>query len=316
MQLPDIIQSEETVLRIVDRFISSSIAKASSKKAYCWVLRAFFKFLKETDSKTNAEEVIAKYNQFLEQKGLRPTTIRFYFSPLRQFFKHLDLQGFPNNIASTLKNPPLERSIRFCDDLSIAQIKQLLRVIPKSTLQGLRDRAIVEVMLRTGLKACEIVKATFKDFEVLNEPGKMRWWVGEKGERGSDFVVLLDETIKPIMKYVKAREDLTGTLNLNDPIFVSLSNRNYGALTIYSISRLIKKYLRKAGISSINGSSQVLRHTYSLLALQGGASAFELYSGLRYKNLDSIRIYLRDMEKIEKISLQSANRKASIESDL
>lgn len=293
MAAPNFIQSKDRTLKVVNQFLSASHIKDSSKARYRNALQVFLRFLKESNFKQITPEVIESYKNFLE-KRLKPKTICFYLCALRRFFKYTEASGLHPDVASKVKNPYIEKTLRLRDDLSIGKIKKLLSAIPKRTLQGMRDRAIIQTMLRTGIKCCELVKATFRDLEWSDEANEQLLWIGPKGS--SNFVQLIGDTLKPILAYIKEREAVRPLKNPDEPIFASLSDRNYGRpLTIYSVSRLVKNYMRKARIRSVNGSAASLRHTFALLAIKSGCSPFELSSAMRYKS-DGICTYLRDLE--------------------
>ena len=79
-----------------------------------------------------------------------------------------------------------------------------------------------------------------------------------------------------------------------DPIFVSLSDRNYGKkLTIFSLSRIIKRRLRAAGFDSKRITAHSLRHTFASNLLEEGAEVISIRELLGHASVASSERYAR-----------------------
>jgi integrase len=120
-------------------------------------------------------------------------------------------------------------------------------------------------------------------------------WVRGKGRDGKDeFVVLTEDSLEPIRLYLRSRM----LKDKKEPLFASLSDRNYGKrITTFSLSRLIKGYLRRAGLNSRRLSAHSLRHTFGVLSIKSGASLYEVQLAMRHMAPTTTEVYLGDIEQ-------------------
>ena len=103
--------------------------------------------------------------------------------------------------------------------LTTDQIKSALAVFDTTTLDGLRDHALFNLLVRTGLITEEVSRATVGDLR--QESGEAILLVQGKGrDSKDDFVLLVDETLRPLRKYLASR----GPLSENEPLFCSTSS--------------------------------------------------------------------------------------------
>ncbi|PJF37928.1 MAG: hypothetical protein CUN55_19590, partial [Phototrophicales bacterium] len=113
--------------------------------------------------------------------------------------------------------------------------------------------------------------------------------------------------LEPLRNYLRARN----VRHHDAPLFASLSDRNYGKpLTIFSLSRIIKNRLRAAGLNSKRITAHSLRHTFGVLAMQAGASLYEVQLAMRHTAPTTTQLYLGDIERIKRLEA-SPERKIS-----
>jgi len=112
------------------------------------------------------------------------------------------LRLYPN-IARGIKGAKKTRGFKK-DPLTVAQVKELLRGIDRSTPQGKRDYALLNLFIRTGLRTIEAVRAEVGD--IRQEGGEAVLWIQGKGRDTKDeFVLLTPETLRPINEYLQTR---------------------------------------------------------------------------------------------------------------
>ena len=178
--------------------------------------------------------------------------------------------------------------------MTIEQAKRLLSSVDRNFLIGKRDYAILNLLLRTGLRTIEIIRANVGD--LCQEGGEAVLWIQGKGRDDKDeFVILTDYTLSPLHEYLSSR----GKKKDKAPLFASHSNRNYNSrLTTFSISRIIKQYLRQIGLDNKRLTAHSLRHTAITLSLQGGATIQEAKALGRHASIDTTMIYAHNIERI------------------
>ena len=119
--------------------------------------------------------------------------------------------------------------------------------------------------------------------------------------------MLTKEALDPIRDYLAARAPLSDYA----PLFASVSDRNYGKrITIYTLSRLIKRRLRNVGIDERAITAHSLRHTFGVLSMQAGASLYEVQLAMRHTSPTTTELYLGDIEKMKRMEA-SPERKLS-----
>ncbi|HVX00887.1 MAG TPA: tyrosine-type recombinase/integrase [Candidatus Babeliaceae bacterium] len=288
-----VLQEYET---LINRFIISQDIARVSRSTYKSSLRQFFNWFFEQNVKNPTRETILAYKESLDAKGLRPFTRSSYLVAVRKFFEWAEgLKIYPN-IAKGIKGAKRSLKSHQKDSLSVEQIKLLLNSINTKTFQGQRDFALINLLFRTGLRLIEIARADIEDLQVDGDEALL--WIRGKGRDGKDdFVVLTETAVTPIMQYLRTRK----AKDKKQPLFGSLSDRNNGKrITTFSLSRLIKSYLRKAGLQSRRLTAHSLRHTFGVLSIKAGASLYEVQLAMRHTAPTTTELYLGDIERIKR----------------
>ena len=171
-----------------------------------------------------------------------------------------------------------------------------MRHVNRATFQGKRDFALLNLLVRTGLRTIEVVRANVGDLEPRGR--EVLLWVQGKGRDGKDeFVLLTKETHSPLLEYLSAR----GSLKETEPLFVSTSHRNANQrLTTRSVSRLVKSYLYQQGLASRRLTAHSLRHTAITLALVGGATLQEAQALGRHASVETALLYAHNLDRFNR----------------
>lgn len=162
------------------------------------------------------------------------------------------------------------------------------------TTQGPRDRAILHLMVSTGIRCCEVSRANVEDIGVKSEQ-KILYVQGKKRDAKDDFVTLADDTVELINSYLKSRSG-----KLNGPLFVSESRYNKGErMSPDSISRLVKRHLKAIGEISPRLTAHSLRHTAATVWMENDGDIYEAQINLRHASSDTTRRYSHDQRKLK-----------------
>jgi len=170
-----------------------------------------------------------------------------------------------------------------------------LNSIDTSDMIGLRDFAMINLMLRTGLRTMEVVGSDVGDIRQTSNATLL--YVRSKGKDAKDdFVVLTREAYEPIARYLAARQ-------CTDPraaLFVSHSTANAGdRLTTQSLRTSVKTRLMGMGVFSSRISAHSLRHTFATMALANGATIEQVRDTLRHASITTTQIYVHTADRIE-----------------
>ena len=239
------------------------------------------------------KEDILVYKRFLEAEGLSALTLSSYIVAVRKFFEWCDEIKLYPNIAKNVKGAKRSKQFRK-EPLTTEQVQELLSLVNRGTLQGKRDYALLNLMIRTGLRTLEVIKANIGD--IRQQGGEALLYVHGKGRDSKDeFVLLTQDTLKPLYEYLQAR----GRIDDPAPLFTSLSDRNKcQKLTTRSIRRIVKQHLKCIGLDSNKLTAHSLRHTFATIALLNGAPILQVKEAMRHKNIDTTTIYAHAIDRI------------------
>jgi len=285
---------EPPLEELLSSFIQAQDVRQSSRESYRKGLKKFLAWLRDRRITSPDRQTILDYKEDLKKAGLSSFSISSYIVAVRKFFDWLEAtRGLPN-IAKGIKGAKRAKGFRK-DPLTLPQVKELLESIGRKDLRGLRDYALINLLTRTGLRTIEAIRGNVED--IRQQGGEALLWIQGKGRDEKDeFVLLTEETLKPVYEYLKER----GDAKPDAPLFASMSDRNGGArLTTRTLRRIIKDRLRAIGIDSERLTAHSLRHTGITLALQAGATIQEAQALARHANINTTLIYAHNIDRIK-----------------
>ena len=289
----EIVQCNSEFNNMLDRFVQYVDVSQSSIHSYIKGIKSFLRYISERGIKTPTRETVIEYKKCLSESK-SASTIALYLSSLRRFFSWCASENMYSDITSGVKSPRIDSGHKK-DAFSATQLKQIISRIERKTLKGKRDFAIFCLTAATGLRTCEVIRADISDIRTVY--GEACLFIRGKGKSSkSDFVKLSEHVLRAIQTYLEAR----GKVSENEPLFASLSHRNYGQrMTTYSISRICKMAMRNVGYNSSRYTAHSLRHSAITLALIQGMSIQDVSQFARHSNISVTMIYSHDIERIK-----------------
>ncbi|MBA2306705.1 tyrosine-type recombinase/integrase [Candidatus Dependentiae bacterium] len=279
----------------LEPFIASLDIRRSSKYTYQRQLKEFFIWCARSAQASTTREDIIRYKDYLKgEQKLAAFTIGSYLTSVRRFFEWLETVQLHTNIARGIKGPSRKRGFKK-DALTVEQIKIVLSSIERKTLTGKRDFAIINLMVRTGLRTIEIARSLKDDIRKLG--GETVLYIHGKGRDSKDeLVVLTPSSLDPLIEYMESR----GICRNEEPLFVSHSTKNFGSgLTTRSVSRIVKVRFRKVDLDDSRLTAHSLRHTAITLSLIAGATPQEACSMARHADINTTLIYAHNINRIK-----------------
>ncbi|MBR1672004.1 MAG: tyrosine-type recombinase/integrase [Fretibacterium sp.] len=261
----------------VERFAASLDLSSSSVASYKKCLAYFFDYLADRGIGKPEAGHVAGYREALTAAGRRPSTVYNYLIAVRAFFQWTHAQGLYPNIAGRVKIPRVDHAPSR-RTLTGAQLKTVLSSIGRESIRGLRDYAILTVMLTGGLSSCEVSRANVGDAALAREGGTLSIRGGDGELRGA--VRLPSRVVEALAEYLGAR----GPVEPDAPLFASVRRRD-GHMSRGSVNRIVKEALRNAGFDDAMLSAQSLKFTAVRLALQGGERLEDVQRFARHKNI-------------------------------
>ena len=166
--------------------------------------------------------------------------------------------------------------------LTPKEMARLLGAPDTSTVLGLRDRALLEVLYGTGLRFSEVADLRLGDLELVE---RLLWVRKGKGDR--DRVVPLGRwAVHWLRRYLKANEDRRRRLGTDRVFLTKKGNRLDNA----SLNRQLRAYARRAHIAK-SLTVHALRHTFATVLIKAGADVRHIQLLLGHAVLTSTQLY-------------------------
>jgi len=293
-----IVETAPSLEELLKAFVKAQDVSDSSRDTYSRQLKLHALWLTETGRAerlgTLRREDILEYKDWLRASGRTALSANGYLTAARKFYGWLESERIFPDISRGVKGFRKPRSFSK-DCLTKEQVKDVLRSLRTSSLEGLRDYALVNLMARTGLRDIEVARAKVED--IRQESGETVLWIQGKGRDSKDaFVLLTPEAEKPLRQWLQIR----GEVAPEDFLFCSFSDRNRGqGLTTRSISRIVKKSFQSVGLDSGRLTAHSLRHTAITMALRGGASLEQAQAMARHSDPKTTMIYAHNLTRVQ-----------------
>jgi site-specific recombinase XerD len=236
---------------------------ANTRRSYTSALSDFREWFVLSQKTELTHQVATEYVQHLFSKGNQVTTVKNRMLALKKLVTsmaaHGSISGGTAYLIASMQISSEKRDRRF-DSLSNDNAKILLDAPDTATLKGLRDRAIIAVLLGCGLRREECAKLTIEQFQQSDDKCFM---VGVVGKGGSVRDVPVDEWVKcAIDTYTFVGFITTGVLFRSMRRGDKLQGE---CMTAQAIFDVVKEY---ASASGIEASPQNLRQTFISLTEQ------------------------------------------------
>jgi len=291
---------------ILDEFIKDLDARKETKETYLKGVKVFLNWCIENNVHEVQRATLIQYkedlvngyevkrgDEIIKHKPKKASSISMYITALKKLYKFLEVKGI-KNIASDLKGSKNAKGFKK-DTLTIEQAKDLLKSIDKSTKEGVRNYAIIQLLITTGLRTIELERANIEDIRTIGSQAVL--YVQGKGHDDKDeYVKLTYETLKALNEYLSLRQTKTD----KDPLFISFSDRSNGQrLKTRSIRDIVKKAYLNIGINSDKITTHSLRHSAITFSLIGGATIQEAQQLARHTNINTTMIYAHNLKRID-----------------
>ena len=230
-----------------------------------------------------SEQDIQAFLRKLNKEGSAHSTIQRKLSSLRSFFQFINQQQNALNPTALLKSP--KRSHRLPKTLNEAEITLLLNAVDTSTLLGIRDRTMIELLYACGLRVSELVGLQLSN--ILREQQSLRV-LGKGGkERFVPYGASADLWLRRYLDEVWPKLN-PGFACLE--IFVQPVGKRVRACDRQDFWKIIKQLAQNAGIKK-NVSPHVLRHSFATHLLAGGMNLRILQTLLGHSDISTTQIY-------------------------
>jgi site-specific recombinase XerD len=259
-----------------------------SKRAYGKALDDFLAWHAEQGQPSLSKALVQRYKVVLEDSGLAPSTINLRLSAIRKLAAEAADNGLVDQVlANGIKAVKGVKTagVRAGNWLSREQAQALLNAPDVETLKGLRDRALLAVLIGCGLRRSEAAALDFA--HVQQRDG--RWVIVDlvgKGKR--------TRTV-PMPSWCKAALDAwTEVAGINaGRLFRSIHKGGYvngESMTAQAIADVVREHADLCGCDDL--AAHDLRRTFAKLAHKGGAGLDQIQLSLGHASIKTTERYL------------------------
>lgn len=235
------------------------------------------------DFRTVTLEQLDQFAGSLMDRKVQARSIARILSGVRSFYKFLVLEKeLATDPTELLENPQIGKHLP--EVLSLEEIDSIIQAIDISRKEGVRDRAIIEMLYGCGLRISEL--CGLKISNLFLEEGYIR--VHGKG-RKDRLVPIGEHAIMRLREWFTARQDITAKPGEED--FVFISAKRGSRVSRISLFVYIKQYAEKAGIHK-NISPHTFRHSFATHLLEGGANLRAIQAMLGHEDISTTEIYM------------------------
>jgi len=273
----------ESVLQVFLDFLSVEKGlSANTVLSYSRDVQKLFRFFRK--EKINwlkaGEEDLIRFIHHQSRAGLSPRSMARVISSLKSFYRFLVLDGIlKKNPAVNLSSPKTWLALpKF---LTVKEVESLLSQPEEENVRGIRDKAMLELLYATGLRASELVSLKIKD---LNMEDGFLLCLGKGGKER--LVPIGESAVEAVQKY---RDEARPKLLKQTSEFLFVTQRG-GAFTRQGFWKLLKGYARKAGLD-LKISPHILRHSFATHLLERGADLRSVQLMLGHSQITTTQIY-------------------------
>ena len=257
----------------------------NTQLSYLRDLRLFCKAfgLQEKDLAAVERQQIVRYVTDLKMKGRAAATIARKLAALKAFYRFMVQEDYmPSDPAEAVEAGT--KGTHLPKVLTEDEVEALLSAPDLTTAEGLRDRALLEMLYATGMRVSEIV-----NLKVENVNLEMKY-VLVFGKGSKERIVPLGSVAAGYLeRYLKEARPTFFVKDEEDPQTVFLGLGGQG-LTRQRVWELIGQYGRNAGILK-HISPHMLRHSFATHLLDNGADLRSVQEMLGHADISTTQIY-------------------------
>ena len=247
--------------------------------AYSRDLKQFIKYLDGRELKAVKPGNISGFLNLQMKKGGKATSFQRKIASLKTFFRYLVSEGYmTDNPVADIEWPRVEK--RLPKALSFADALRLVEFPQRKGPAGFRDKAIIEMLYATGMRASELIDLKLNDLNLGS--GFITCFGKGSKERMIPFG---EEAKNALSKYLTCGRPKMA--KNNDFVFVD----NHGnRLTRQGLWWIIKSYVKLAGVRA-KTSPHTLRHSFATHLLEKGADLRSVQELLGHSSISTTQIY-------------------------
>ena len=233
------------------------------------------------DYRTVTLEQLDQFAGQLREEGIQARSVARILSGVRSFYRFLTLEKeVEQDPTELLESPQIGKHLP--EVLSVEEIDSIINVIDVSKPEGIRDRAIIEVLYGCGLRISELCNLRISQLYLEDK------YIRVKGKGSKERLVPIEGVaIDRVREWLVTRMGYKVKPSEEDYVFVSLTRGS--RLSRISLFVYIKDYAERAGIKK-NISPHTFRHSLATHLLEGGANLRAIQMMLGHEDISTTEI--------------------------
>lgn len=219
---------------------------------------------------------------WLNELGMLPTSQSRVISGLKAFFSYLILEHIiDKDPSANLESPKLNKKLP--DTLNIDEVNMLIGAIDASKPEGMRNKAIIEILYGCGLRVSELVGLKISDINIQAE------YIKILGKGNKERIVPIGSTaLKLLILYIQeVRIHVNIKKGYEDFVFLNRSGTSLSRISMFTI---IKSLAEQTGLKKTI-SPHTFRHSFATHLIEGGADLRAVQEMLGHSSITTTEIY-------------------------
>ncbi len=272
----------------MDIFLEGFLEDINRKKlspntfdAYRRDIERFYRYLNKKDLTVDAvdEEIIRIYVQELKRKNMANSSIVRNIISIRNFYKFLMKNKYLSfNPTTTFQIPKVDRKLP--EILTIEEVNKLLNAPDQTTLKGIRDKGMLELIYASGMKVTELLTMRMDDINL-----KFNYCIATGNKNNQRVIPIGSYAVKFVLEYLKVRDEI----NIHKYNYLFLNLKGF-PMTRQGFWKLVKEYSESTGIYK-KIDPYCLRHSFAVHLIQNGADLKTVQELLGHKDTNTTQIY-------------------------
>ena len=281
-----------------EQYLKEKNLASATLKSYRIAFKKFIAYLKENTIEYAKTSDVVRYREIRRDLGHSSHYIYIDISALKGLYHYLKVnqdrlklpKEYTFDIMSQVKNERIKHRVKKTI-LSLAQAKHLLLHTKENRkyIWHYRDHAMLYVMITSGLRPIEIVRAKRSNYQTRE--GIPLLYI--EGNHPKEYVKLSKGAQQALSAYLNKRQDD------NPYLFIAHKKpSSKGHLSRTFFKDMFLRVLKDVGLDGLNITPHCLRHTAAIINLQRGASIEETRMLMRHANIQSTLVYKDYVERL------------------
>jgi integrase/recombinase XerD len=230
-----------------------------------------------------------------KRKGIASNSVARNLFAIKMFFRFLVAEGgLPNDVTELIESPKLWRVLP--ETLTIEEVDRVTSLPDMATPEGIRNRAILEMLYATGMRISELANVKLEDYS----PRQGTVVCHGKGSR-ERFIPVGRQALASISLYLK--ESRPRLLKGTDSPYLFVTRRK-GKFSRIGLWKMVRGYVQRLALGK-KVSPHTFRHSFATHLLANGADLRIIQAMLGHASISTTQFYTH----VDKDRLKSIHRK-------